>query len=144
LIFQLLTSITNPQIESSVKKPQKCPYYYWEDYLRKWKELEPWERAIRNYDRAERRREQKRRESGFKLEAIGTAEQAEELASQIEGMLGSRVRRFRLLGEPTETAPTLSDEELDKLVTDIQEASGDKVMLVVAGDKVMVLPYEGR
>lgn len=71
-------------------------------------------------------------------------EQIEELVSKIEERLGSRIRLLRQLSEPTETAPTLSDEELDKLVNEIGDAPGDKVMLVVVGGKIMVLPYEGR
>ena len=70
-------------------------------------------------------------------------EQMAELVTGLEERLGSRIRLWRRLSV-TETAPTLSDKELDKLVSEIGDAPGDKVMLVVVGSNVMVLPYEGR
>ena len=70
-------------------------------------------------------------------------EQMAELVTGLEERLGSRIRLWRRFSV-TETAPTLSDKELDKLVSEIGDAPGDKVMLVVVGSNVMVLPYEGR
>jgi hypothetical protein len=69
------------------------------------------------------------------------SERASGLASRIEQKLGSGIRLLRHLDETPEDMPDLSDEELDNLVTRIETAPGNKVMLVVVGDKVMVLPY---
>ena len=71
-------------------------------------------------------------------------EPAAGLVSRIEERLGSPVRRLRYLGRAPKEIPDLSDEKLDKLVGDIQAAPGDKVMLVIAGGKVMVLPYQEK
>jgi len=71
-------------------------------------------------------------------------EPAAGLVSRIEEKLGSQVRPLRYLGQTPEDIPVLSDEEIDRLVRDIQAAPSDKVMLVVAGGKVLVLPYEEK
>ncbi len=71
-------------------------------------------------------------------------EPAAGLVSRIEEKLGSHIRPLRYLGQMPEDIPVLSDEEVDKLARDIQAAPGDKVMLVVAGGKVLVLPYEEK
>ena len=69
-------------------------------------------------------------------------EPAEDLVHRIEGKLGSRLQLLTYLGQAPEEIPDLSDEEIDSLISDIQEAPGSKVMLVVAGGRVMVLPYQ--
>ncbi len=74
---------------------------------------------------------------------ILASEQMVELVTKLEKRLGSRIRLLHQLSV-TETPPTLSDEELDRLVSEIGDAPGDKVMLVVTGSNVMVLPYEDR
>ncbi len=66
------------------------------------------------------------------------------LASRIEEKIGSRVRRLLYLGQTPEEIPTLSDEEVDGLIGDIQAAPGDKVMLVITEGKIMVLPYQEK
>ncbi len=71
-------------------------------------------------------------------------ETAVDLVSRIEEKLGSQIRLLHYLGETPEDIPVLSDEEVDRLISDIQAAPGDKVMLVAAGGKVMVLPYQER
>jgi len=71
-------------------------------------------------------------------------EPAASLVSRIEEKLGSHIRPLRYLGQPPEDIPVLSDEEVDRLAGDIQAAPSDKVMLVVAGGKVLVLPYEEK
>ena len=69
-------------------------------------------------------------------------EPAAGLVSRIEERLGSHIRLLRSLGLTPEDIPVLSDDEVNGLVSDIQAAPGDKVMLVVAGGKVMVVPYQ--
>ena len=71
-------------------------------------------------------------------------EPAQDLIALIEEKLGSRVRQLRYLGQTVEDIPTLSDDDADRLVSDIQAVSGDKVMVVVAGGKVMVFPYSEK
>ena len=71
-------------------------------------------------------------------------EPAAGLVSRIEEKLGSHIRPLRYLGQTPEDIPVLSDEEVDRLARDIQAAPSDKVMLVVAGGKVLVLPYEEK
>ncbi|MBI2830596.1 MAG: hypothetical protein HYX81_05505 [Chloroflexi bacterium] len=67
---------------------------------------------------------------------------AQDLVMQIEDRLGFGVHLLSALQQ--EEAPVLSDEELTKLASDIQAAPGPKVMLVVAGGKIIVIPYEGK
>ena len=71
-------------------------------------------------------------------------EAAAGLVSRIEEKLGSHIRPLHYLGQTPEDIPALSDEEVDRLVRDIQAAPSDKVMLVVTGGKVLVLPYEEK
>ncbi len=66
------------------------------------------------------------------------------LISRIEEKVGFKIRRLHYLGQAPEDIPVLSDEEVDRLISDIQAAPGDKVMLVAAGGKVMVLPYQEK
>ncbi len=69
-------------------------------------------------------------------------ESAADVVSRIEAKLNSRIRLLRQLGESP--VPVLSDEEIDRLVNDIQAAPGDKVMLVVTAGGIVVLPYEDK
>ncbi len=71
-------------------------------------------------------------------------EPAAGLVSRIEERLGSPIRRLRYLGRAPKNIPDLSDEKVDELVGDIKAAPGDKVMLVIAGGKVVVLPYQEK
>lgn len=71
-------------------------------------------------------------------------ETAVELVSRIEEKLGSQIRWLHHLGQTPEDVPLLSDEEVERLVSDIQAVPGDKVMLVAAGGKIMVLPYQEK
>ena len=69
-------------------------------------------------------------------------ESAADVVSRIEAKLNTRIRLLRQLGESP--VPVLSDEEIDRLVSDIQVAPGDKVMLVVTAGGIVVLPYEEK
>jgi len=71
-------------------------------------------------------------------------EAAADLVSRIEAKLSSRIRVLRYLGQRPEDLPVLSDEEVDRLVSDIQEAPSDKVLLIAAGNKVTVVPYQEK
>jgi len=67
-------------------------------------------------------------------------ESAADVVSKLEARLKIRIRLLRQLGESP--VPVPSDEEIDKLVSDIQAAPGDRVMLVVTPGGIVVLPYE--
>jgi hypothetical protein len=40
--------------------------------------------------------------------------------------------------------PVSSEEEVNRLVGDIQATPGTKVMLIAVGDRIMVLPYREK
>lgn len=77
-----------------------------------------------------------------KAVTILAGESGAELATRIEEKLGSRTVRLRFLGEAAGDLAALSDEEIDKLVGEIQAAPGDKVMLIAKEGKIMMLPYQ--
>jgi hypothetical protein len=66
-----------------------------------------------------------------------------ELVSRLENKLGYKVRNLYQLGQTTETPP-VSDEEIDRLVNEIQSSPCEKVMLVVVGGRVITLPYQDK
>ena len=66
-----------------------------------------------------------------------------ELVSRLENKLGYKVRNLYHVGQTTETPP-IPDEEIDRLVNEIQASPSDKVMLVVVGGKVITLPYQDK
>jgi hypothetical protein len=66
------------------------------------------------------------------------------LASQLEKRLGFKVHQLYKVGETAEIAPTLPDEEIDKLAGEINSSPSNKVMLIVLGGKVTVLPYQDK
>lgn len=67
-----------------------------------------------------------------------------ELASQLESKLGFKIRLLYRVGQTTEIPPKLPDEEIDRLADEIKSSSSNKVMLVVLGGKVIVLPYQDK
>ncbi|UCB42014.1 MAG: hypothetical protein JSV77_05930 [Dehalococcoidales bacterium] len=69
-------------------------------------------------------------------------ESAADVVSRIEARLNTRIRLLRQLGESP--VPVLSDGEIDKLVSDIQTAPGDKIMLAITVGGIVVLPYEDK
>ena len=66
-----------------------------------------------------------------------------ELVSRLENKLGYKVHNLYHVGQTTET-PSIPDEEIDRLVNEIQSSPSDKVMLVVVGGRVITLPYEDK
>ncbi len=72
------------------------------------------------------------------------AEPSASLVYRIEEKLGYHIRLLRCLGQAPEDIPSLSDEEVEAVASDIQAAPSSKVMLVVAGGKIIVLPYEEK
>jgi len=69
---------------------------------------------------------------------------AAELVPQIEEKLGYKVRWLHYVGQMPEDFPVLSEEEVNRLVSDIQAVPSTKVMLIAAGGRIMVLPYREK
>jgi hypothetical protein len=67
-----------------------------------------------------------------------------DLASRLESKLGFKIRLLYRVGQTTEIPPTLPDEEIDRLAGEIKSSPSNKVMLVVLGGKVIVLPYQDK
>jgi hypothetical protein len=67
-----------------------------------------------------------------------------DLASRLESKLGFKIRLLYRAGETAEISPSLPDEEIDRLAGEIKSSPSDKVMLVVLGGKVVVLPYRDK
>jgi hypothetical protein len=67
-----------------------------------------------------------------------------DLAARFENKLGYKVRTFYQVGQTGEQLPGLPDEEIDRLVNEIQSAASNKVMLVPVNGKVMVMPYREK
>ncbi len=70
------------------------------------------------------------------------SEEAADLIPRIEERLGSQVRLLRYLSQAPQDKLILSDEEIDRLVSDMQAGSATGIMLVVARGEIMVFPYE--
>lgn len=79
-----------------------------------------------------------------KTVTVLVSDRAAELVPQIEEKLGYKVRTLRYLGQMPEDFPVLSEEEVDRLVSDIQATPSTKVMLIAAGGRIMVLPYREK
>lgn len=79
-----------------------------------------------------------------KVVTLLAPESATGIASRIEEKQGSRIRLLRYSSQSQLTAPSLSDEEFNKLISDIESATTAKVMLVVTGTGILVLPYEEK
>jgi uncharacterized membrane protein len=79
-----------------------------------------------------------------KTVTVLVSDRAAGLVSQIEEKLGYKVHTLRYLGQMPEDFPALSDEEVSRLAGDIQAAPSTKVMLVAAGGKILVLPYQEK
>jgi len=71
-------------------------------------------------------------------------DQAIDLVSRIESTLGFKVRVLYHLGSTPVDIPTLSDEEVSKLASDIQAAPGSKVILIAHSGKIIVVPYQEK
>jgi hypothetical protein len=67
-----------------------------------------------------------------------------DLASRFESKLGFKIRVLYQVGQTTETIPALPDEEISRLANEIQSSPSNKVMLVILGGKVTVLPYQDK
>ena len=73
-----------------------------------------------------------------------TGDRTGELAYRLEGKLGIKIHTLYQVGQTGEQLPGLPDEEIDRLVNEIQSSPGNKVILVDINGKVMVLPYQDK
>lgn len=79
-----------------------------------------------------------------KTVTVLVSDKAVGLVSRIEEKLGYKVRTLHYLGQMPEGFPVSSEEEVNRLVGDIQATPGTKVMLIAVGDRIMVLPYREK
>jgi len=73
-----------------------------------------------------------------------TDDRSGELPSRLENKLGFKIRVLYHVGQTTEALSVLPDEEIDRLVNEIQSSPSNKVMLVIFGGKVITLPYQDK
>ena len=67
-----------------------------------------------------------------------------DLSSRLEDKLGFKIRTLYQVGQTDLNFPALTEEELDRVVNEISTSSSNRVMLVVLGGKVTVLPYQDK
>jgi hypothetical protein len=67
-----------------------------------------------------------------------------ELASRLESKLGYKIHTLYQVGQTDEKLTVIPDEEIERLVSEIQSSPGNKIMLVILGGKVTVLPYQDK
>jgi len=79
-----------------------------------------------------------------KTVTVLVSDKAAELVPQIDEKLGYKVHTLRYLGQMPEDFPVLSEDEINRLVSDIQATPSTKVMLIVVEGKIMVLPYREK
>jgi hypothetical protein len=79
-----------------------------------------------------------------KTVTILISNQAANLVSQIEEKLGYKIHTLYHISETSEALPAISDVEVSRLVGDIQTTPGTKVMLILSGGKIIVLPYREK
>jgi hypothetical protein len=69
--------------------------------------------------------------------------QDQDLVARLENKLGSKVQYLEYAGPVNENA-VISDDDLAKLINDIESSPLAKVMLVVQEGKITVLPYQEK
>jgi len=79
-----------------------------------------------------------------KTVTVLVSDRAAELAPRIEEKLGYKVHTLRYLGRKPKGFPALSNKEISRLAADIKAAPGTKVMLIAAGGRILVLPYQEK
>lgn len=79
-----------------------------------------------------------------KTVTIVVSPQAVDLVSRLEDKLGFKVRVMHRLDTPGEAVTPLTDEELGKVVTDVQATPGSKVLLISEAGRLIVIPYQGK
>jgi hypothetical protein len=67
-----------------------------------------------------------------------------DLAVRLENRLGYKTHILYLVGQTGTGLPVITEEEIDRLVNEIQSAAADKLMLVMLGGRITVLPYRDK
>ena len=75
--------------------------------------------------------------------SILAGEQARDLVARLERELGGKLRLLHLT-EPGSAGPSLSDEEIKRLVEEIESSPSGSIMLVISEGKVKVFPYREK
>ena len=70
------------------------------------------------------------------------ADKKSPLVSLVEQKLGYKVRTVQYAGETTGVSPVLSDEDIDRLVSQLKAAAASDIMLILLEGHSMVLPYK--
>ena len=73
-----------------------------------------------------------------------TDDRSGELALRLENRLGYKIQVLYQVGQTGEPLSILPDEEINRLVIEIQSSPSNKVMLVVLGGKIITLPYQDK
>jgi hypothetical protein len=94
--------------------------------------------------RADQRRGAESTVVNRKIVTLLADDRSGDLAARLENKLGYKVRIFYQVGQTGVQMPGLPDEEIDRLVTEIQAAASNKVMLMPVNGKVMVMPYQEK
>ncbi|MFC1949790.1 DUF5671 domain-containing protein [Chloroflexota bacterium] len=79
-----------------------------------------------------------------KTVSLLAGEAAAELVPALEERLGYHIRLLRHVSEIPEDISTLSEEGIEALVEEIQAAPSSKVILIITGGRVTVLPYQEK
>ena len=71
-------------------------------------------------------------------------DRAGDLAVRLETKLGYKTHALFLVGQTGARLPALPDEEIDRLVNEIQSSAADKLMLVMLDGRITVMPYRDK
>jgi hypothetical protein len=71
-------------------------------------------------------------------------DRAGDLAVRLENRLGYKTHTLYLVGQTGAGLPALAEEEIERLVNEIQSAAADKLMLVMLEGRITVMPYRDK
>jgi hypothetical protein len=71
-------------------------------------------------------------------------DRAGDLAVRLENKLGYKTHTLYMVGQTRAGQPALTEEEIQRLVNEIQSATADKIMLVMLDGKITVMPYRDK
>ena len=73
-----------------------------------------------------------------------TDDRSGELATLLENRLGYKIQVLYQVGQTGEPLSVLPEEEINRVVSEIQSSLSNKVILVALGGKVIMLPYQDK
>ena len=71
-------------------------------------------------------------------------DRAGDLAVRLENKLGYKTHALYLVGQTGAGLPALPEEEIERLVNEIQSAAAGKIMLVMLDGRITVMPYRDK